>query len=153
MIFSMTGYATATQETSYGSFSLELRSVNNRFLDIQFRLPDDFRKQESAMRELLTAQLGRGKIECRLNFSPLANSENDQQLDKILLEQLLQLEKTIKTRHPEAQSLTVAEILKWPGILGNDHFPLDELDAISIGLLQTVLEDLKASRIREGSKL
>lgn len=153
MIFSMTGYATTTQETPYGSFSLEIRSVNNRYLDIQFRMADDFRKQESAMRELLTTQLGRGKVECRLNFSPLTNSNNDQQLDNTLLEQLLQLEQTIKARHPAAQSLTVAEILKWPGILGNDHFPTDELDEISIGLLQTALEDLKASRIREGNKL
>ncbi len=153
MIFSMTGYATATQETPYGSFSVELRSVNNRYLDIQFRLPDDFRKQESAMRELLTTQLGRGKVECRLNFSPSTNTENNQQLDNALLEKLLQLDRTIRTLHPAAQSLTVAEILKWPSMLGNNNVPVDELDKIGLGLLQTALEDLKAFRIREGNKL
>lgn len=153
MIFSMTGYATATQEAPYGSFNLELRSVNNRYLDIQFRLPDDFRKQESAMRELLTTRLGRGKIECRLNFSPATSTENNLLLDEMLLEKLLQLEQIIKTRHPAAPSLTIADILKWPGILGNDHLPMDELGEISIGLLQTALEDLKDSRIREGDKL
>lgn len=153
MIFSMTGYATATQETPYGSFSLEIRSVNNRYLDIQFRLPDDFRKQESAMRELLTTQLGRGKVECRLNFSPLTNTQNVQQLDNVLLDKLLRLERAIKAKHPEAQSLSVAEILEWPGMLGNDNLPFEELDDISIGLLQIALDDLKASRIREGDKL
>ncbi|MDO9469982.1 MAG: YicC/YloC family endoribonuclease, partial [Nitrosomonas sp.] len=80
----MTGYAIATQETPHGSFSLEIRSVNNRYLDVQFRLPDDFRKQEPAMRELLATQLSRGKVECRLNFSPSTQAENVQQLDSAL---------------------------------------------------------------------
>ena len=153
MIFSMTGYAIATQETPHGSFSLEIRSVNNRYLDVQFRLPDDFRKQEPAMRELLATQLSRGKVECRLNFSPSTQTGQDQQLDNALLEKLLQLEQTIKTRHPAAPSLTVAEILKWPGMLGNDHTPMEESGEIGITLLQTALEDLKAARIREGDKL
>ena len=154
MIFSMTGYAAATRETPYGSFSLEIRSVNNRYLDIQFRLPDDFRRQEPAMRELLTTQLSRGKIECRLNFSPSTNAENFRQLDHAVLEQLLQLEQTVKTRHPAAPSLTVSEILKWPGMLGKDSTtPAEESDEISMALLQTALDDFKAARIREGDKL
>ncbi|MDV6341250.1 YicC/YloC family endoribonuclease [Nitrosomonas sp. Is24] len=153
MIVSMTGYAAATQEMPYGSFNLEIRSVNNRYLDIQLRLPDDFRKLEPAMRELLTKQLSRGKVECRLNFSPSANTENSQQLDQALLEKLLQLEQTIKTRHPAAPSLSVAEILKWPGMLGSDTAPGEESDEIGMTLLQTALNDLKAARIREGDKL
>lgn len=153
MIVSMTGYAAATQEMPCGSFNLEIRSVNNRYLDLQLRLPDDFRKLEPAMRELLTKQLSRGKVECRLNFSPSANTENSQQLDQALLEKLLQLEQTVKTRHPTAPSLTVAEILKWPGMLGSDMAPGEESDAIGMTLLQTALNDLKAARIREGDKL
>jgi len=153
MIVSMTGFAAATQEMPYGSFNLEIRSVNNRYLDIQLRLPDDFRKLEPAMRELLTKQLSRGKVECRLNFSPSANTENSQQLDQALLEKLLQLEQTVKARHPVAPSLTVAEILKWPGMLGSDMTPGEESDEIGMTLLQTALNELKAARIREGDKL
>ena len=153
MIFSMTGYATATQDTPYGSFNLELRSVNNRYLDIQFRLPDDFRKQEAAMRELLAAHLGRGKIECRLNFSLASTSDNNLLLDDAQLEQLLHLARTIKARQPDAPPLTIADILKWPGILASDSLPIDELGEISLRLVQTALDDLKASRIREGKKL
>ena len=153
MIFSMTGYAAAAQETPFGSFSLEIRSVNNRYLDIQFRLPDDFRRLESAMRELLTSQLSRGKVECRVNFSPRTSSGNIQQLDHALLERLLQLEQAVKTHHPAASSLTVAEILKWPGILGGDTTPGEESDEICMTLLQITLDDLKAARTREGSKL
>lgn len=153
MIFSMTGYAAISQETPHGSFSIEIRSVNNRYLDILFRLPDEFRKQEAVMRELLTAQLGRGKVECRLNFSPSVSTVNLQQLDHTLLEQLLQLEQMIKTRHSVAASLTVAEILKWPGILGSNHANIEEFDEITVMLLQTALNDLKTARLREGNKL
>lgn len=153
MIFSMTGFAAASQETPYGSFNLEIRSVNNRFLDIQFRLPDDFRRLEAAMRELLTAQLSRGKIECRLLFSPAHTLDIDQQFNHSLLERLMQLEQTIKTRYPSAASLTVAEILKWPGMLESNTAPSEEWDEIGMMLLQTALKDLKAARMREGDKL
>jgi uncharacterized protein (TIGR00255 family) len=153
MIFSMTGYAAATQGTPYGSFNLEIRSVNNRYLDIQFRLPDDFRRLESAMRELLTSQLSRGKVECRLNFSSSTNADNSFQLDHALLERLLRLEQTVKSHQPAAVSLTIAEILKWPGMLGSDATPGEESDEICMKLLQTALDDLKAARIREGNKL
>ncbi|WP_295625748.1 YicC/YloC family endoribonuclease [uncultured Nitrosomonas sp.] len=153
MIFSMTGYAAASQETPQGSFSIEIRSVNNRYLDILFRLPDEFRRQETVMRELLTTQLSRGKVECRLNFSPSASTVNLQQLDDALLEKLLQLEQAIKTRHPAAASLTVPEILKWPGMLGSNHTNFEEFDEIGMMLLQAALDDLKAARIREGNKL
>lgn len=153
MIFSMTGFATASQETPYGSFNLEIRSVNNRFLDIQLRLPDDFRRLETAMRELLTAQLSRGKIECRIVFSHTHTVAIDQQFDHSLLERLMQLEQTIRARYPSAASLTVAEILKWPGILENGATPKEEWDEVGMMLLQTALKDLKAARMREGDKL
>lgn len=152
MIYSMTGYAIATRETPAGSFSFEIRSVNNRYLDMQLRLPDEFRRHEPAMRELLTAQLSRGKVECRLNVTPAATTGNELQLDSTLLEKLLQLEQAVKTRHPAAPSLTVAEILKWPGMLGKDT-AIDASDDIVMALLQTALQDLKAARMREGDKL
>lgn len=153
MIFSMTGYAATTQETPYGSFSLEIRSVNNRFLDIQLRLPDDFRRLEAAMREQLSAQLSRGKVECRFNCVPASSAESDQQLNHALLQQLLQLEQTIKTYCPAAPSLTIADILKWPGMLESGAVRSDEVDEMGMALLQTALNELKAARMREGDKL
>ena len=148
----MTGYAIATREIPAGSFSFEIRSVNNRYLDMQLRLPDEFRKHEPAMRELLTAQLSRGKVECRLNVTPASTAGNELQFDPTLLKKLLQLEQAVKTRHPAAPSLTVAEILKWPGMLGKDT-AIDASDDIVMALLQTALQDLKAARMREGDKL
>ncbi len=153
MICSMTGYATATQETAHGSLNLELRSVNNRYLDIQFRLPDDFRRLEPNMRELLSKQLNRGKIECRLNFSMLANTDQAQQLDPALLQKLKELENTVKSVLPDAPNLSVANILQWPGMLGNDNVCMDTLRETGMTLLLKTLEDFKAARAREGEKL
>lgn len=153
MIYSMTGFATTTRETPLGSFSLELRSVNNRFLDIQFRMPDDFRKLEPAMRECLTSQLSRGKVECRLSYAPPVNMDDGQQLDQVLLEKLLQLDQTIRTRHPAAQPLSVAEILNWPGMMGNDLASDEALSQTCLEQLQSTLDELKSSRTREGLKL
>ncbi len=149
----MTGYATATKEIACGSVTLELRAVNNRYLDIQFRSSDNFRKYEPAMRELLTAQLSRGKIECRLNFTARINSDKPPQLNTTLLKKLQQLEHTIQFTHPHAQNLTITDILQWPGMLENEALPADELHKISRSLIQTTLTDLIATRSREGNKL
>ena len=72
MIHSMTGYATVSKEFPFGTFTIELRSVNHRYLDIQFRMPDDLRAVEPALREMLAERLGRGKVVCRVSFAAAA---------------------------------------------------------------------------------
>lgn len=103
MIASMTGYAITSKEILEGSLTLELRSVNNRYLDIQFRLPDEFRSLESAMREMLGTQLTRGKIDCRLTFTPYVNLTLPQQLNDQLLDKLMKLNDMVKSTLPEAK--------------------------------------------------
>ena len=68
-ISSMTGYAVATRELPQGVFTLELRAVNNRFLDLQFRMPEELRPFEQPMRERVAAKVGRGKVECRMSIN------------------------------------------------------------------------------------
>lgn len=152
-VLSMTGYATASRNTLYGSLNIEVRAINNRFLDVQFRLPDDLRKQEPAMREMITTQLRRGKVECRMNFLPLVEAEYRQQLNTQALQNLLQLNQVVLELYPMAQSLSVAEILKWPGIFDNDDISINDLNDLSMELMQIALEDLKIARMREGEKL
>lgn len=153
MIASMTGYAVMSREILEGSLTLELRSVNNRYLDIQFRLPDEFRLLEPAMRELLNTQLKRGKIDCRLTFMPYPNTELPQHFNQQLLNKLLELNNTVKSALPDAKNLTVADILYWPGILSSDILSITELREPCMELLQTTLNELTATRIREGEKL
>jgi uncharacterized protein (TIGR00255 family) len=145
MIHSMTGYAMVTRELPQGSLNLELRSVNNRYLDIQFRLPDEFRSLEAAMREFLTSRLNRGKVECRLNFSRLPESEDIQVINSNLFQKLLELDRTIRAALPEARG--------WPGILGGTSQTMENLREPCIDLLQSGLDELAAARSREGDKL
>ncbi|MCB1985691.1 MAG: YicC family protein [Burkholderiales bacterium] len=153
MIHSMTGYAARTQTTAHGTLNLELRAVNNRYLDILLRLPDDFRPLEPVIREQITQQLNRGKIECRLSFTPLASTDNPQQLNTGLLQKLQDLDRSVKSTLPEAQSLSVADILNWPGMLGSSNVPIAGLHETIMTLLQQTLQEFQAARAREGEKL
>lgn len=152
-IYSMTGYAVATQEILSGSLNIELRAVNSRYLDIQLRLPEEFRQLEPSIRELIAAQLNRGKIECRLNLSDQSNLERSQHLNLPLFKKLVELNQSIKSSLPEAQSLSVADILNWPGILANETNSADYLHENCLALLEKALNDLSATRKREGEKL
>ncbi|MDP1558091.1 MAG: YicC/YloC family endoribonuclease [Nitrosomonas sp.] len=149
----MTGYAITTKEIPCGSLNLELRSVNSRFLDIQFRMPDEFRLLESTIRDLLKTQINRGKIECRLNFSSRFSTEHPQQINPKLLQKLVELNHSVKLSIPEAQSLGVADILQWPGMLESDTLPIEDLHETSLALLKTALTEFSATRMREGEKL
>ncbi len=153
MIYSMTGYATAAKEFAHGALSVELRSVNHRYLDIQFRLPEDLRSIEPALRELLTAKLNRGKIECRVSFSAAAGTDRTPDLDEALLQQVIALNTRVRTAFPAGESLSVSDILRWPGMLGADTLPAEELKTACSALLLTVLDEFTAARSREGEKL
>lgn len=153
MIYSMTGYAAVAKEVPRGSLNLELRSVNNRYLDIQFRLPDELRLLEAKMREFLTARLSRGKVECRLSFSRLVGGEDPQHINANLLQKLLELDRTVRVALPDARGLEVADILRWPGILGADSPPVESLGESCMELLCTALDEFAAARAREGEKL
>lgn len=153
MIFSMTGYAVAAGELSFGGLNVELRAVNHRYLDLQFRLPDDLRLLESVLRERLTGRIARGKVECRVAFNRLPSAQNALQLNEELLAQLSQLDVKVRDTLPAAEPLSVSDALRWPGMLGNDSLPAEELQECCIQLLDKALEDFNGARGREGEKL
>jgi uncharacterized protein (TIGR00255 family) len=152
MIFSMTGYAAASAETEQGSMTLELRSVNHRYLDILLRMPDEFRVFEGSLREAISAQLLRGKAECRINFSP-RSAQSSAVLNRDLLQQLAALNAEVRAAIPDVQTLTVGEVLRWNGILETHAVLADELRPTLLDLMQEVLLEFSASRAREGEKL
>ena len=153
MIYSMTGFAVASAELDIGSLSLELRAVNSRYLDLQLRMPDEFRTFEPALREAISAQLTRGKAECRINFSSRGTAGNSAQLNQPLLQQLAKWNNEVRQSIPEAQSLTVNEVLRWNGMLESAAPNAEELQSKLMALMQQVLADFSASRAREGEKL
>jgi len=152
MIFSMTGYATVSDESPAGGLSLDLRSVNHRYLDIQFRLPDDLRVLEPQLRERISGRLSRGKVECRVSFTTRGASTN-LQLDTALLAQLVQLDESVRQALPGAESLHVSDVLRWPGMLGNEAISTEELMERCLKLVDQACHELTSARAREGEKL
>ena len=153
MIHSMTGYAAAAKEFPFGTLGVELRSVNHRYLDIQFRLPDDLRAIEPALREMLADRVGRGKVECRVAFSAAAGTHKSLKLNEELLVQLEKLEIRVRTMLAGAGALSAAEALRWPGVLVTEPLPLEELQAACRDLLVAALREFDSARSREGEKL
>lgn len=153
MIFSMTGYAIATAEPDAGSLSLELRSVNHRYLDLQLRMPDELRMLEPLLRDSISARISRGKVECRINFAPRQSLRQTTQLDTALLLQMAQWSEQIRQVLPEARALSVAEVLAWKGMLENPALQTEPLHAALQALLQQALDDFSGARRREGEKL
>lgn len=153
MIYSMTGYAAKTREVAGGSLHLELRSVNSRFLDIHFRIVDDLRVLEPALREAITAKLARGKVELRLNLVASQSQNRQLAINVDLLTQLQALEGQVRQTLPNAAALSVAEVLRWPGMLGEPEVDTAALHAAVQATLKEALEDFTASRAREGAKL
>jgi len=156
MIYSMTGYAVLSRELPQGALNFEIRSVNHRYLDIQFRLPDELRSLELPLRELLAASLSRGKVDCRVGFVPLAGTSSLGEINAELLGKLVELNRSVRQALPDAASLSVADVLRWPGLLGNDRgesVPAEDLHGICMELMRAALMELNAARQREGEKL
>ena len=167
-VYSMTGYANATagaaetpvthihpvtdtasaQTPSGANVSVEIRSVNGRFLDLAFRLPDEFRSLEPALRELLAAQFKRGKIELRLNAKSDADSAWPQpQTDQ--LNRLTHLESMVHGWLPQAEGLSVHEVLQWC----KGGAPAEKLDTLALEAARRCIAGLRDARAREGKRL
>lgn len=153
MIYSMTGFAAVNRELPQGALHLELRAVNHRYLEIAFRMDEIFRPAEPAMREAIGNRLKRGKVECRLNFTPSAGSHKPLSINATLAQQLVQLGQTVQELSPQSAPLSVADILRWPGIMEAEGVPQETLQEAAVALVQEALDDFAATRGREGEKL
>ncbi|MGH8702359.1 MAG: YicC family protein, partial [Burkholderiales bacterium] len=149
----MTGYASSAREFPFGVLSVELRSVNHRYLDVQFRLPDDLRAVEPALRELLNENIARGKVECRVTFTAVPGAHKTLKLNEDLLLQLAALELKVRTLISGVGQLGAADMLRWPGVLATEPLPMEALQAACRDLLARVLEEFNSARSREGGKL
>jgi len=153
MIQSMTGYAIAAADTPHGKLGLELKSVNSRFLDLQFRVVEELRAHEPFLREQLSARMSRGKVDCRLYFYADGAATTQQALDRGAVDALARLAADARSAVPDAAPLRVADILRWPGVLGQRALDEEGLRATVAQLCDRVLGDLLETRRREGSKL
>jgi len=149
----MTGYATASAESPRGRLTLEVRSVNARFLDLQFRIGDELRMLEPLLREQIGARIARGKVDCRLLAGEASATTKPQQLNAEALQRLRQLADEARKAFPDAVPLRVADVLRWPGVIAEEPADEELMRRTALGLCAEALEQLIASRTREGAKL
>jgi uncharacterized protein (TIGR00255 family) len=152
-IQSMTGFAAVTRDLDASRLHIELRGVNARFLDLQMRMPDELRAAEPALRELLSAGIVRGKVECRIALLHAAAESRQPAIDRGLLARLLTAAAEIEALAPTARGLSVADLMRWPGVIVE---PTTDPDAMHWGLLAAAGEALAqfvATRAREGGRL
>ena len=153
MIHSMTGYAAASAEITGGTLNVELRSVNSRYLDIQFRVADELRMLEAGLREALAGKLSRGKVDCRISLSTTATGPRAQALNVAALEELGKLAAIVKKEMPEAAPLRTTDVLRWPGVLAEGTVSEVELREQASAIGTKAIGELTAARAREGAKL
>ena len=156
-VYSMTGYASASSQAlpqadsgpaTKTAVTVEIRSVNGRFLDLSFRMPEELRGLEPALRELVAGQVKRGKVEVRINTQ--RETENHwPQPQPEQLNRLSQLESTVRSWLPEAKALSVQEVLQWCKSGGT----AERLDEVTMEAARRCVTALLEAREREGAKL
>ncbi|MDO8651577.1 MAG: YicC/YloC family endoribonuclease [Undibacterium sp.] len=149
----MTGYATSTQETDAGTITIEIKSVNSRFLDLQFRINDDFRSVEPIFRDAIARKLNRGKVECRFSFGKKVSNTAGKALNTEIIEQIADFQSSISNRFPSAAPLSSHEILRWPGLIEEAEINTDSLQTAITTTIQSTLDAFILSREREGAAL
>ena len=153
MIASMTGFARHEASGAWGTLVCELRSVNHRFLEAGFRLPDELRAGEGELRTRLARQLRRGKVDCTLNYRRPQGVGGALEVDPAALERVLAAVQLVSRSLREPSTVSALDVLRWPGVLREDSASSDELLAVAYALFETTLAELVAARMREGARL
>jgi uncharacterized protein (TIGR00255 family) len=152
MIASMTGFARRELAGSWGTLTCELRSVNHRYLEPGFRLPEELRPLESDLRQLLTKNLKRGKVDCTVHLRGSQIGERDLRVDGSALARVAAALKQVTTAVP-GSAIDAVEVLRWPGVIEVVNPDSEALLGAGRTVFQQTLDDLGAMRAREGKRL
>ncbi|MDG1772951.1 MAG: YicC family protein [Oceanicoccus sp.] len=154
MIRSMTAFARQASQHDWGSLIWEIRSVNHRYLEPSFKLPESMRRLENDLRERLRKTLSRGKVECSLRVQFQAGGGSSQlSINTELLTQLISAGESVQQQLNEPSALNPLQLLQWPGIMSEPETDSDLMCEQALALFQVTLEQLVESREREGAAL
>ena len=153
MVNSMTAFARKEQQTELGRLSCEIRSVNHRYLDISFRLPDNMRQMEIGLRERLAKVLKRGKLDISLRLQDESQTVRDITINPSLLKQLHQAANRLHQQWHSLQAPTWLDLLRWPGLLEENTTDEEKLRQSVAALMDETVAELQQSRGREGARL
>jgi uncharacterized protein (TIGR00255 family) len=153
MIQSMTAFARECVTTQQGVLTVELRSVNHRYLDCSFKLPDALRSLEPRLREKASAALARGKLDCMLRLQAHPTQAGELQIDTAKLDALLVATRGVRDRLDNAAPISPLEVLLFPGIYGAREESEEQMQQEALALFSKALDNMQQNRQREGEKL
>jgi len=150
----MTGFARQEAKHPWGTLIWEVRSVNHRYLEPHFRLPEFIRELEPSLREQMRKSLSRGKVEASFTYQ-LGNSDGSQELNlnKVLLEQITDAVAQVNKAVDNTAPLNPLELLRWPGMIADHDIDRDEILKAALDLFKQALTSLVEHRAREGQEL
>tara|TARA_Y100001947_G_scaffold12575_1_gene9488 strand:+ start:592 stop:1446 length:855 start_codon:yes stop_codon:yes gene_type:complete len=149
----MTAFVQHESQSEQSRLVWEIRSVNHRYLEISMRLPEELRSAEMSFRETIKASLSRGRIDAVLRYQSAESSANSPELNLDTINQLMAWSRTVQSTAPVAGELSIADILKWPGVLTPERIDEDQLSVTAKATLADALSALASQRQREGRQL
>jgi uncharacterized protein (TIGR00255 family) len=149
----MTAFARQQGHGEYGELTWEVRSVNHRFLETTVRLPEELRGIEPAVRDRVTARLGRGKVECNLRLKAAAAGSVELQVNERMVEQILAAADKMAHRLHSSHQLSIMDVLRWPGVMETGEQDFTPAQEAALTLLEQTLDALLEAREREGARL
>ena len=151
MLNSMTGFARQVAESSFGTLTCEIRAVNHRYLDVQFRLPDELRANELEFKKLVGKTIRRGKVECSVHFRRAVEGQG--QLNKALVAELRSRVEQLNKLLPETRPIDPMDVLRWPGIVEQPEVEARPIIEAATTLLSDTLVALAEMRASEGERI
>ena len=153
MLHSMTGFARESAESVHGTLTWEIRAVNHRYLDLQFKVPDELRPHEQAFRQQVSGALGRGKVECAFFFRRTLDQDTDMQVDTDLVKLIGHRISDVTVKLPNVAAVNPIEILRWPGVIKQTEVDVEPLLAEATALLDKALAAIGEMRASEGARI
>lgn len=153
MIQSMTAFAREASQGDWGTLTWEIRSVNHRYLEPHFKLPENLREIEPSLREGLRKHLNRGKVECALRWQPVEQSGQGFDLNIDLVKDINQAANQVNRILDNPAHLNALELLQWPGVMKTAQVDAAPLKKAALDAFDLALKNLVDTRTREGEQL
>ena len=149
----MTGFARQSSESSLGTLTWELRAVNHRYLDVSFKMPDELKAHEPALRQIVGERLKRGKVECAFHFRRAIDKSGDMELDEALISLLSSRVNDVSSVLRNAGRVDPLDILRWPGVVQQPQVDIEPLLEEARTLLEAAVDAMASMRASEGERI
>lgn len=153
MLKSMTAFARVEENHPMGCFAWEVRSINHRYLEVGFRLPEELRSLEFELRKVAQNILNRGKVDCTFRFKATSDTEVDLTINQALLNRLIEQTQLLRSKAPDVLAPNAIELLNWPGVTEQVQIDQKELISAAKNLFEQAIKTMADNRKVEGERM